>query len=140
MKVVFPGSFDPPHAGHFDMIRRAQTLFGGMIVLVADNIDKALGLSAEARAELIRKAVPGVEVDVFHGLLADYCAEHEVNAIVKGVRGFADYDYEYTQSIINKKLCGVETVLIPASPEYIHLSSTAVRAVEKAGGDVEKLC
>jgi pantetheine-phosphate adenylyltransferase, bacterial len=139
MRVVYPGSFDPPTAGHFDIIKRAKALFGDVIVLVAENNDKAATLSAAARAELIRETVSDVKVDVFSGLLADYCVSNSVDAIVKGIRGVGDYDYEYTQSIINKKLCGVETVFIPAAAEYIHLSSSAVKAVEKAGGDVSKL-
>ena len=139
MKIVYPGSFDPPTAGHFDIIKRISSLFDDVTVLVADNKDKTAELSAEARAELIHKAVPDVKVDVFSGLLADYCSSRSVEAIVKGIRGFADYDYEYTQSIINKKLCGVETIFIPASAEYMHLSSTAVKAVKKSGGDIKKL-
>ena len=139
MKVVYPGSFDPPTAGHFDIIKRISSLFDDVTVLVADNKDKTAELSAEARAELIREAMPSVKVELFGGLLADYCSSRSVEAIVKGIRGFADYDYEYIQSIINKKLCGVETIFIPASAEYMHLSSTAVKAVEKAGGDVNKL-
>ena len=100
-------SFDPITKGHMDIIRRAQTLFDKVIVLVVINAAKNPCFSLEERVELIKASVEGIdsiEVDCFSGLLVDYVKKVGACAIVKGLRAVSDFEYEFQQALINKEL------------------------------------
>ena len=75
-------------------------------------------------------------VEIFEGLLVDFARENEVQAIVKGVRAMTDFDYEFQMAQVNKTLDGLETLFVPAKPEYGYVSSSLVKEIHRLGGDV----
>lgn len=129
--AVCPGSFDPITVGHLDLAERAAALFDEVILCVMVNSEKRPMFSLEERLELARAAaahLPNVRAEACAGLLADFARERGALALVKGVRGGADFDWERQLAQINRDLCpGLETVLLPARPEHTHISSTMVR-------------
>ncbi|WP_297748325.1 pantetheine-phosphate adenylyltransferase [uncultured Tessaracoccus sp.] len=138
-KVVYAGSFDPITLGHVDVAERAQRLFGEVVVAVGRNSSKTYVFNYEERIELVRGALQhldGVHVEPLSGLLVDFARQHDAVAIVKGLRFGADFDFELQQAHMNHSLTGIETVLLPASKEYVTLSSTILREVFRLGGDV----
>lgn len=141
-RAACPGSFDPVTNGHIDIIARASTLFDEVIVAVGVNKSKHRLFSPEERMEMLREVCApysNVKVDGFTGLLTDFCLEHDVSAIVKGLRAVSDFDYELQMAQMNSSLSGVETVFVPTSPEYSFLASSLVKEVAAFGGDVSRL-
>ncbi len=139
-KAVCPGSFDPITNGHVDIIKRAAELFDEVTVLVVTNPDKKCVFSPEERCDLIEKAVeeiPGVKVDSFSGLLADYVKANDICAIVKGIRSSSDFEYEFQMALANRSLApNAETVFITADPQNMYVSSSLIRQIATFGGDV----
>ncbi|MCL1899772.1 MAG: pantetheine-phosphate adenylyltransferase [Promicromonosporaceae bacterium] len=138
--AIYPGSFDPPTLGHLDVIRRARGLFDELRVIVAHNPAKAGLLPPETRIELLAEAVPsGVRVEAVDGLLADYCRDHRVSVIVKGVRSAADFAADLPEALMNRHLSGVETAFVLGDPALSHISSSLVKVIAAAGGPVADL-
>lgn len=137
--ALFPGSFDPFTLGHLNILKRALTMFDEVVVAVGINQDKRSMFSDEEKIEIIRQAtegLKGVSIDKYDSLTVDYCKEHGIKHIVRGVRNFVDFDNEKAIADANRKLCPkIETIIIPTAQEYAHISSTAVRDVLKHGGD-----
>ena len=106
--VICPGSFDPVTNGHLDIIRRSSKLFDKVIVVVMKNPSKTnFCFSPEERAELISRCIKdfdNVEVDIYEGLLAEYAKMKNAVAVVKGLRAVSDFEYEFQQAQMNKKL------------------------------------
>lgn len=142
-RAVCPGSYDPIHNGHVEVIARAASLFDEVIVAVSTNYAKKYQFSGPERLAMAREtlgALRGVSVlPMGDGLLADFCREHGVDAIVKGLRSVQDYQYELPMAVMNRHLTGVETVFLPAESRYTHLSSTLIKEVSALGGDVKEL-
>ena len=138
--AVCPGSFDPVTLGHLDIIGRASRLFDKVIVVVAVNSEKHPSFSLEERVEMIRKTtrnLPNVEVDTFSGLLMDYVQEKEAVAVVKGLRAVSDFEYEFQQALMNKKLNPeVDTLFLTTSAENMYLSSSIVKQIASFGGEI----
>ncbi len=142
MRVVYPGSFDPPHYGHIDIIRRASSIFEKVIVAVGVSYTKKACFSQEERVLMLREVLRGVEsVEVlsFNGLLVDFVKRVKADAILRSVRLFADFEYELLIALNNKKLANVETIFMMPSQEYLHLSSTIVKEIAKLGGNLDGL-
>ena len=140
--AVCPGSFDPPTLGHLDIIGRAAGLFDQVVVAVLVNQSKRAcspSTSGIAMLEESPRSAPTSRVDSFHGLLVDYCREHGIRAIVKGLRAVTDFDYELQMAQMNQRLSGVDTLFMPTSPEYCFVSSSLVKQVATYGGDVAHL-
>ena len=141
-RAVCPGSFDPVTCGHLDVIGRVSPLFDEIIVAVGVNQSKNRLFEPEERVEMIREVtadLPNIRVDVFRGLLVDFCKTHGVQAIVKGLRAVSDFDYELQMGQMNHSLAGVETLFMPTNPLYSFLSSSLVKEVATYGGDVTGL-
>jgi pantetheine-phosphate adenylyltransferase len=141
-RAACPGSFDPVTNGHIDIISRASTLFDEVVVAVGVNASKKRLFSPQERIEMLTEACapfPNVRIDSFDGLLTDFCRDHDVRAIVKGLRAVSDFDYELQMAQMNSSLSGVETVFVPTSPEYSFLASSLVKEVATFGGDVSRL-
>lgn len=141
-KAVCPGSFDPITNGHLDVIERASHLFDEVVIAVLVNNSKSSLFTIEERIVLARdcvKHLPNVKVDMWSGLLVDYCRENKVDAIVKGLRAVSDFDYELQMVQMNLQLKGVDTLLMATKPAYSFLSSSLVREIARYGGDVSKL-
>ena len=137
--AVCPGSFDPVTFGHLDVIQRAAARFDRLIVACLRN-DKKQGLfELDERVELLKMVTEGidnVEVEVFEGLLVDFCTERNVGIIVKGLRAVSDFEYELQMAQMNSRLGNVETLFLTTSPVYSFLSSSLVKEVARFGGDV----
>jgi pantetheine-phosphate adenylyltransferase len=141
-RAVCPGSFDPPTNGHLDVVGRTAALFDEVVVAVLVNKKKTGMFSVDERMEMlahITEPYPNVRVDSFHGLLVDYCRDHEIQAIVKGLRVVTDFDYELQMAQMNQRLSGVDTLFMSTSPEYGFVSSSLVKEVATYGGDVAHL-
>ena len=139
--VICPGSFDPVTLGHVDIITRASKMFDRVYVAALKNASKNQGcFSLEERMDLMREAVKeldNVEVVSFGGLLAEYCREHGISAIVKGLRAVSDFEYEFQMAIANRKLYPqLETLFLTANSDSMYLSSSMVREIGALGGDI----
>ena len=130
--AVCSGSFDPITLGHLDIIRRAAACFDRVWVCVSPNAEKRGQMfTPEQKLHLVQTAVadlPHVEAELWPGLLADFAVDHHATAIVRGVRNTSDFDGEYQLALINRGIYPqLETLLLPASAEYQHFSSSMVR-------------
>ena len=137
--AVCPGSFDPVTNGHLDVIARAAAQFDEVLVTVMINKSKQGLFTVDERIELLREStanLPNVRVASWHGLLVDFAREQGMTAIVKGLRGANDFDYELQMAQMNQKLSGVDTLFIATNPTYSYLSSSLVKEVATFGGDV----
>ncbi len=142
MKILIPGSFDPPTNGHIDVIRRCLKIFDEVLVGVIVNPSKESLFSTETRTEMLYEVFSenkNVTVKSFEGLLVDFAKENKVNAIVKGLRAMTDFDYELQMAQMNFNLADFETMFIPTSPEYGYVSSSLVKEIHSYGGDVTEL-
>ncbi|MCU0301496.1 MAG: pantetheine-phosphate adenylyltransferase [Candidatus Nanopelagicales bacterium] len=141
-RAVCPGSFDPVTNGHIDVFRRAAALFDEVTVAVLINKKKSSMFTVEERIALLGAEladVPNIRIDSFHGLLVDYCRQHDIHAIVKGLRAVTDFDYELQMAQMNHGLAGIETLFVTTNPLYSYLSSSLVKEVATYGGDVRGL-
>ncbi|MGB0152731.1 MAG: pantetheine-phosphate adenylyltransferase [Verrucomicrobiales bacterium] len=140
--AIYPGSFDPIHNGHLDVIERASKLWDRVIVAVAVNHEKQGLFTMEERVGLIKEAsghLPSVEVTAFEGLLVDYVLEVKANAVLRGLRAVSDFEYEFQMALMNRSLDeSLETVFLMPSQENIYLSSRIVKEVATFGGDITK--
>ncbi|WP_329050625.1 pantetheine-phosphate adenylyltransferase [Amycolatopsis sp. NBC_01488] len=141
-RAVCPGSYDPATNGHLDIIERASRLFDEVVVAVGVNKSKKGLFEVEERLEMLREItakLPNIRVDSWEGLLVDYCREHDIAAVAKGLRSVSDFDYELQMAQMNRELTGVETLLMANNPAYGFVSSSLVKEVAALGGDIEHL-
>ena len=141
-RAVCPGSFDPPTLGHLDIFRRAAALFDELVVATGTNVSKSRLFDPEERLEMLREAtadLPNVTVMGFTGLIVDFCRDIDAQAIVKGLRGGNDYEYELPMAQMNAHLTGVETIFVPTTASLGYVSSSLVKEVASLGGDVSAL-
>jgi len=141
--AVYPGSFDPLHLGHLDVITRAARVFERVIVAVSTNSEKTPLFSVKERLEMLRKATAGVKnVDVaeYTGLTVTFAQERRASVLVKGLRAVVDFEYELKQASMNQRLAPeLDTVFFMTAPAYYFLSSTLIREVARLGGSVSGL-
>ncbi len=140
--VVCPGSFDPVTNGHLDIFGRAAKLFDSVTVAVLVNESKKGLFSMAERLEMLTEETAqfdNVKVATFGGLLVDFCSEHNITAILKGLRGASDFDYELQMAQMNHHLTDVDTLFMPTSPGTSFLSSSLIKEVARNGGDVAAL-
>lgn len=137
--ALFPGSFDPFTAGHLNILKRALTMFDEVVVAVGINIDKHGFFSNEKKLDIIRQATAGMEgvrIISYDNLTVDTCRKLNIKHIVRGVRNMIDFETERSIADANRRLAPeIETIIIPTSQEFAHISSTAVRDIIKHHGD-----
>ena len=130
--AVYPGTFDPFTPGHFDIVERARHLFALVTVLVAVNADKRPARTASERAIQLRRELPAnwdnVSVAAWAGLTAAFCRQHGAGVIIRGVRNRSDFRHESQLAAMNEAM-GVTTLLLPAQPGLVALSSTVLRGL-----------
>jgi pantetheine-phosphate adenylyltransferase len=141
--TFFPGSFDPLHLGHLDVIEQASALFGPIIVATMYNPEKPGGMfTIEQRKEMIAESVghlPDVRVEAFTGLVIDAAAAVAADFIVKGLRTAGDFEFELQMAHTNESVTGIRTVFLPTSARWSFVSSRFIREIAQYGGDVRHL-
>lgn len=141
--AIYPGSFDPVHLGHLDIIERASRVFDRVVVAVARNSEKEGLFTPAERLEMLEAAVGEtrrVEVDAFDGLTVEFAREKGARVLVKGLRAVVDFEYELKQASMNARLApDLDTVFFMTSAPYYFLSSTLIREVARLGGPVTGL-
>src|SRR3970282_1783447 len=137
--AIYPGSFDPAHNGHLDVIQRAAALFGRVVVALAQETRKDGLFPMDARAAMLRDAtkhIRGVEVRPYAGLTVAFARRVGADVIVTGLRGVEDFEHELGQAGVNRRLGVLDTAFFMPSPPYAQISSTLIREVVWLGGDV----
>ncbi|MCG6963926.1 MAG: pantetheine-phosphate adenylyltransferase [Acidobacteria bacterium] len=141
--AVYPGSFDPLHLGHVDIIDRALQIFPRVMVGILENAGKDALFSPAERVAMIRELFadqPAVEVQSFSGLLVKFLKELDATIIIRGMRAVSDFEYEFQMALMNRRLYpGAETVFLTPKEEFTYLSSRLVKEVVALGGDVTGL-
>jgi pantetheine-phosphate adenylyltransferase len=142
-KVLYPGSFDPFHNGHRELVETAAYLFDEVVVATMRNPQKGESLfSLEEREEIIRESVAhldNVEVMHFAKLVVDVATEIRADFIIKGLRGTTDFDSEMTQAQVNLAVSGVHTLFLPSASANSYIASKYVRDIARFGGDVSTM-
>jgi pantetheine-phosphate adenylyltransferase len=141
--AVYPGSFDPIHNGHLDLIERCLPLFDRLVIAVLRNEAKRALFSVDERLAIIRDLVgrhDGCRVESFSGLLVDFMDAVGARIVVRGLRAVSDFEYEFQMALMNRRLNRrVETVFMAPKEEYSYLSSRLVKEVFSLGGDLSGL-
>ncbi len=141
-RAVYAGTFDPVTFGHTDVAARAAQVFDHLTLAVAEDPRKKLLFSTAERLELARAAVAGLQnVDVvpFSGLLVDWARAHGIHTLIRGLRAFSDFEYEFQMALTNRKLApDIETMFLMPNEDYSYVSSSMVREIAALGGDVDK--
>mgnify|MGYP000882029435 FL=1 len=142
-KVLFPGTFDPIHFGHIDIATRASRLFSEVVVAVYDKPLKNLLFAPERRIELSREALkhlPNVSVVGFSGLTVSFAEEIGATAIVRGLRVFSDFEFEFRMALANRRLKPkIDTIALITTEENTFLSASTVKEIASLGGDVSSM-
>ena len=136
---IFTGSFDPFTVGHDDIVRRALPLFDRIVIGVGYNERKKTMLTPDERVAAIvalYAGEPRIEVRSYSDLTVDFARREQAGFIIKGVRSIKDFEYEREQADINRRIGGVETVLLYAAPQFESVSSSMVRELMHFGRDV----
>jgi pantetheine-phosphate adenylyltransferase len=143
LRVLYPGSFDPIHLGHVDVIEQAHELFGSVVVAIMHNHVKTSGLFPVAeRVDMARAALDHLDhvtVVAVTGLAVQAAERAEVDFIVKGLRTAGDFEIEQQMAHNNHAVTGVRTVYLPCRPELGYISSRFVREIAKYGGAIDHL-
>jgi pantetheine-phosphate adenylyltransferase len=143
VRAVFPGTFDPIHFGHIDIADRAARLFDEVIVAVYDKPLKSLLFSPEQRIDLVRTSfedTPNITVMGYSGLTVHFCRTVNAQVIVRGLRVFSDFEYEFRMALANHRLVPeIEIISLITAEEHTFLSASTVREIASLGGDVSSM-
>jgi pantetheine-phosphate adenylyltransferase len=138
--AVYPGTFDPLTNGHLDIIKRGLTIFDKIIVAILNNPGKKTLFSVAERRDMLKTVlsdIPGTEVDDFGGLLIDYAARENAQAVLRGMRAVSDFEYEFQLALMNRRLNrDIQTVFLMTSLKWIYTSSSIIKEAASFGGDI----
>lgn len=138
-RAIFPGTFDPFTIGHYSVVKRALTFMDEIIIGIGINDSKRTWFPTDKRVEMVKKLYadePRVRVEAYDNLTVDFAIQHDAGFIIRGIRTVRDFEYEETIADINRKLAGIETILLFTEPELTSVSSTIVRELLHYGKDV----
>ena len=142
-KVIFPGSFDPIHLGHVDIIKRAARLFDEVVIAVYDRPLKSLLFTPRERIAMVKQAIqdiPNVTIVGYNDLTVQFAKNIGASAIVRGLRVFSDFEYEFRMAMANKRLePEMETIAFVTNEQNTFLSSSMVKEIASLGGDVSTM-
>ena len=140
---MFAGSFDPPTLGHMDIVKRASVLFDHLHVVIAVNPEKRCLFSVEERRQLLLQLTSSLEnvtVHTWGGYSVEFARQNDIGVMIRGMRSENDYNYEYSMACMNRRLLpGIETLIVPAEPQYSEISSSLIKRYAKAGRNIENL-
>lgn len=140
--AIYPGTFDPLTFGHVDLIKRAARLFGRIVVAVSAGSHKKALFTSDERLAMVRKLaeqMPKLEAEIFDGLLVDYVHRKGARVIIRGIRAFSDFEYEFQMALTNRQMAAdIETLFMMPKDNYSYISSSVVREVASLGGDTSK--
>ena len=140
--AVCAGTFDPLTFGHLDVIERASRIFPRVVVGVAKSEAKSTLFSLDERIDLVRAStahLPGIEVKSFSGLLVDFAEQESASVIVRGLRAFSDFEYEFQMALTNRQMkSAIETLFLMPKQDYSYVSSSNVREIAKMGGNIDQ--
>jgi pantetheine-phosphate adenylyltransferase len=143
LKAVFPGTFDPIHYGHIDIVKRGCALFDEVIVAVYNRPLKDLLFSRNERIELVQETflkTDNVIIKSYDGLTVDFCNSVDAKIILRGLRVFSDFEHEFRMALANRRLAhNIDTVSLITSEQHTFLSSSTVREIAALGGDVSSM-
>lgn len=140
--ALFAGTFDPFTIGHHKLVQRALTLFARVVIAVGHNSDKNSKLTFEERLDAISKLYADekrIEVISYNGLTVDCAKSVNADCLLRGVRSVKDFEYERELADINRRISGIETLLLVSEPEYSSISSSVVRELMRYGKDVSDM-
>jgi pantetheine-phosphate adenylyltransferase len=141
--AIYPATFDPITYGHVDIAARAASMFEKLVVAVYDRPLKNLLFTPEERSNMVRQALrhlANVEVDLYHGLTAEFARQCGARVIVRGLRVLSDFEWEFQLALTNRQLApDIDTICLMASQEYSFLSSSVVKEVAMNGGRVDEM-
>lgn len=141
-RIVYPGHFNPITHGHTDLIRRALNLFDEVVVAIGTSPEKKQSAKLQERFLLcheVLKGIDNVSVDSFTGLLVDYVKSQDTRFILRGIRSFQDFEYEFQMMDMNRMLApDIEYVFLAPAQKYSYISSTRVREIVSLGGDISQ--
>jgi pantetheine-phosphate adenylyltransferase len=141
-RAIYPGSFDPVTNGHLDLIKRAQSIFDEVIVVIAVNSEKNTLFSVEERVAFLTRALKGlrgVRVESLEGLTVEYAAAKKASTLIRGLRATSDFDYEFQMALTNRRLSKkVDTIFLMPSESHFYLSSRLIKEVAALGGDISQ--
>lgn len=138
-RTIFPGTFDPFTVGHSSVVKRALTFMDEIVIAIGINENKKTYFPIEKRVEMIRdlyKDEPKIKVMPYNSLTIDFAQSVDAKFIIRGIRTVKDFEYEETIADINRKLAGIETILLFTEPELTCVSSTIVRELLQYNKDI----
>ncbi|NOH04582.1 MAG: pantetheine-phosphate adenylyltransferase [Chloroflexi bacterium] len=144
VRALFPGTFDPIHYGHMDIATRAAKLFDEVVMAVYDKPLKSLMFSPEERMALVSEAfkdTPKIKVTGYSGLTIEFAQKIQAQVIVRGLRVFSDFEFEFRMALANQRMAGdaVETVALITAEQHTFLSSSTVREIAMLNGNVSSM-
>lgn len=140
-RAIFPGTFDPFTVGHSSVVRRVLTFMDEIVIGIGINEGKRTWFPTEKRVEMVRRLYreePRVRTEAYDGLTVDFARRMDAQFIVRGIRTVKDFEYEETIADVNRKLAGIETILLFTEPELTSVSSSIVRELLSFGKDISR--